>query len=129
MARKITTTKTGFDYLDNLTSDSERAQAFKNIRGHWNSLTQEERVKALDTYYTLIREKMREKGGLTTEQDAAREILNFDLPRAQQAAIEEAEKNGRYDFANELKRRRIGVDTFAIVLIDEETGEPINPPD
>ena len=70
---------------------------------------------------------MREKGGLITEQDAAKEILNVDLPRAQQEAIEEAEKNGRYDLANELKRRRIGVDTFAIVLIDEETGEPISP--
>ena len=127
MATTSKITKTGFDYLDNLSSDSERAEAFKNIREHWNSLTQEERVKALDTYYTLIREKMREKGGLITEQDAAREILNIDLPRAQQEAIEEAEKNGRYDLANELKRRRIGVDTFAIVLIDEETGEPISP--
>ncbi len=47
------------------------------------------------------------------------------MPRIKQEAIEEAEQNGRQDIADDLRRRRLGVDTFAILLFDEDTGKPI----
>jgi hypothetical protein len=51
--------------------------------------------------------------------------LNVDLPKLKQEAIEEAYRNDRPDIAQDLKRRRLGVDTFEIRLYDESTGKPI----
>jgi hypothetical protein len=64
---------------------------------------------------------MREHGGMITEREIANRLINEELPETVMAAIEEAEKNGRQDIAEDLKRRRIGIDTFEIVLIDEDT--------
>jgi hypothetical protein len=77
------------------------------------------------TYYEAIREKMKEKGGLITQEEAIREIINIDAPQAKEEAIEEAERNGRLDIANDLRRKRIGVDVLKIKLYDEDTGREI----
>jgi gentisate 1,2-dioxygenase len=117
--------KTGFDYIDNL-SKEERIQVFKNSREHWLSLTPEERTQSLDIFYTMIREKMKSKGGLITSDEAIKEIINIDMPLVKEKAIKEAEENGRFDIAEDLCQRKIGIDTFGIDLVfeDEEMGDP-----
>jgi hypothetical protein len=57
--------------------------------------------------------------------DVVREILNVDMPKQKQAAIEEAERNGRPDIAEDLRHKRLGVDLIEIRLFDESTGKEI----
>ena len=116
--------QTGFNYLDEL-SPEERTTVIKQTKEYWNSLSQEQRTAHLATYHEAIREKMKEKGGLITQDEAAKEIINEDIPQLKQEAIEEATRNGRLDIAHDLRRRRLGVDTLEIFLFDEDTGEPI----
>jgi Salt tolerance down-regulator len=112
--------KTGFDYIDNL-SKEDRIKAFNNVREHWLSLTPEERTQYLDDYYTAIREKMKSKSGLITHDEAIKEIINVDFPKIKEEAIKEAEQNGRFDIAEDLKRKeRFGIDYLATNLISEE---------
>jgi hypothetical protein len=119
--------KTGFNYFDDLTEEEQKL-ALKRHRQFWDSLTVEQRTKCFDTYYRMIREKRLEDPGRfmnMTDEDISREIVNIDLPKARRAAIEEAERNGRFDIAEDLRRRRVGVDTFAIHLFDESTGKQL----
>ena len=116
--------QTGFNYLDEL-SPEERTTVIKQTRAYWNSLTQEQRTAHLATYHEAIREKLKEKSGLITQEEAAREIINQDIPMAKEEAIKEAIRFGRLDIAHDLRLRRIGVDTLEIFLFDEDTGEPI----
>ncbi len=51
---------------------------------------------------------------MITQDQAIREILNVDFPKAKQEAIEEAERNGRFDIADDLRHRRFGFDAFTI---------------
>jgi hypothetical protein len=39
-----------------------------------------------------------------------REILNVDMPKLKQEAVEEAKRNGRFDIAADLRLWRLGVD-------------------
>jgi hypothetical protein len=108
--------KTGLTYLDEL-SKEERKQVFKNVREYWNSLTQEEQTRHYDIYYTAIREKKKADDGRlmnACDFDVMCEIINHDLPRIKQKAIQELEQNGEFAIAQDLRERRIGVDTFAI---------------
>ncbi|MDQ4066473.1 MAG: hypothetical protein M3114_02665 [Thermoproteota archaeon] len=119
--------KTGINYLDEL-SPQERTQVFKQAKEHWNSLTAEQRTEHLAEYYKTIREKKRADGGRlmnVPDIDVVREILNVDMPKQKQAAIEEAERNGRPDIAEDLRRKRLGVDVLEIKLYDQDTGKEI----
>jgi hypothetical protein len=119
--------KTGINYLDEL-SPQERTQVFKQAKEHWNSLTVEQRTEHLAEYYKAIREKKRADGGRlmnVPDIDVVREILNVDMPKQKQAAIEEAERNGRPDIAEDLRHKRLGVDLIEIRLFDESTGKEI----
>jgi hypothetical protein len=73
----------------------------------------------------MLRQEQREHGGMIKNIVAVNEFFSRDLPAAQAAVVKEAEHNGRLDIAADLKRRRFGVDTFEIILIDEDTGDPI----
>jgi len=114
---------TGFNYLDEL-SDEERALVFKQTKEFWDSLTVEQRSEYYDAYYTAIREKRRSNpllmNNFVRDTEVAREILNVDLPKVKQEAIAEADRNNNLLIAEDLRRRRIGVDTFAIEIIEEE---------
>jgi hypothetical protein len=119
--------KTGVNYIDEL-SPQERAQVFKQAKEHWNSLTVEQRTEHLAKYYKAIREKKRADGGRlmnVPDIDVVREILNVDMPKQKQAAIEEAERNGRPDIAEDLRHKRLGVDVLEIKLYDQDTGKEI----
>jgi hypothetical protein len=119
--------KTGINYLDEL-SPQERAQVFMQAKEHWNSLTVEQRTEHLAKYYKTIREKKRADGGRlmnVPDIDVVREILNVDMPKQKQAAIEEAERNGRPDIAEDLRHKRLGVDVLEIKLYDQDTGKEI----
>ncbi len=61
---------------------------------------------------------------MITGKQAVNELFDKDLPAALAAAIEEAENNGRADIANDLRCRRICIDTFEIDLLDEAMGKP-----
>jgi hypothetical protein len=101
---------------------------FKQAKEHWNSLTVEQRTEHLAEYYKAIREKKRADGGRlmnVPDIDVVREILNVDMPKQKQAAIEEAERNGRPDIAEDLRHKRLGVDLIEIRLFDESTGKEI----
>ncbi len=51
--------------------------------------------------------------------EAVKRILEY-------GAIKQAEQNRRREIADDLKRRRrLGVDTFAVLLFDEGTDKPI----
>ncbi len=41
-----------------------------------------------------------------------REILNVDMPKLKQEAVEEAKRNGRFDIAADLRLWCLGVDTL-----------------
>jgi hypothetical protein len=116
--------QTGFNYLDEL-SPEERSTVIKQTREYWNSLTVEQRTAHLATYYEAIRNKIKEKSGLITQEEAIKEIINVDIPLAKEEAIEELTRNGRLDVAHDLRRRRLGIDTLEIFLFDQDTGEPI----
>jgi hypothetical protein len=116
--------KTGLDLYDNL-SPEERRVAIRNARLYLQSLTPEQRAQNLDGWYSYVREQKRQYGDMITEREIANRLINEELPETVMAAIEEAEKNGRQDIAADLKRRRIGIDTFEIDLVDEDTGEPV----
>jgi hypothetical protein len=114
--------KTGLKYLDEF-SKEERKQAFKNMREYWSTLTPEQQTQHFDTYYTVIREKKKENDGRlmnASDFDVMREVINVDLPKVRENAILEAEKNGRLDIAQDLRERRIGLDTFAINIVEED---------
>jgi hypothetical protein len=106
---------TGFTYLDGL-SPKQRTEVFRKEKHHWNSLTVEERTQCLSDCYELIREKMKSKNGLITQEQAVKEIINVDFPVALQEAIEEADRNHDLQLAQELRKRHFGIDTFAIKL-------------
>ena len=117
--------KTGLTYLDEL-SKEERKQAFKNVREYWSSLTPEERTHSLDVYYTLIRENKKANCWRlmnVSDFDIMREIINVDLPKVKEETIKELEQHGRFDIAQDLRERRIGVDTFAIKFIVDDDNE------
>ena len=119
--------KTGINYLDGV-SPQERAQVFNQAKEHWNSLTVGQRTEHLAKYYKTIREKKRADGGRlmnVPDIDVVRKILNVDMPKQKQAAIEEAEGNGRPDIAEDLRHKRLGVDLIEIRLFDEDTGKEI----
>jgi hypothetical protein len=115
---------TGIDMLDNL-SPEDRKLAIENSKKQWQSLTPEQKVMHLDLYYAMLQQEQREHGGMITNIDAVNEFLSKDLPAAQAAAVKEAEHNGRLDIEADLKRRRFGVHTFEIILIDEDKGDSI----
>ncbi len=76
----------------------------------------------------IIEKKKRADGGRlmnVPDIDVIREILNVDMPKQKQAAIEEAERNGRPDTAEDLRHKRLGVDLLEIRLFDEDTGKEI----
>jgi acyl-CoA reductase-like NAD-dependent aldehyde dehydrogenase len=114
----------GINFLDRL-SNEDRKLAIENSAKHWQSLTPEQKAERLYLYYAMLRQKQREHGGMITTMDAVNEFFDKDLPAEVQGAIEEAEQNGRFNIAAELRSRRFGVDTFEIILVDEDTGEPI----
>lgn len=99
---------------------SERKHAFENARQFHNSLTEEQRVQHLEVYYRMIREKRKANPLLMhkgiSDEETIREIINVDIPRIKQEAIEEAIRNGRPDIANDLRRRRLGVDTLNEII-------------
>jgi hypothetical protein len=101
---------------------------FKQAKEHWNSLTMEQRTEHLAKYYKTIREKKRADGGRlmnVPDIDIVREILNVDMPKQKQAAIEEAERNGRPDITEDLRHKRLSVDVLEIKLYDQDTGKEI----
>jgi hypothetical protein len=61
--------KTGINYLDELDPE-EQAGVLKRSKQFWDSLTVEERARNLNAYYTMIREKMKSKGGMITKEEA-----------------------------------------------------------
>jgi hypothetical protein len=61
-----------------------------------------------------------------SDAEVIREILNVDLPKAKEEAIEEADRKNNLLLAEDLHRRRIGVDTFEIRLYDESGGKLID---
>ena len=76
----------------------------------------------------IIEKKKRQGGGRlmnVPDIDVVREILNVDMPKQKQAAIEEAERNGRPDIAEDLRHKRLGVDVLEIKLYDQDTGKEI----
>jgi hypothetical protein len=54
-------------------------------------------------------------------------MINVDAVKAKEEAIAEAEKLGRFDIAQDLRRRKLGVDTFHITInnVDDE-GETVS---
>ena len=76
----------------------------------------------------IIEKKKRQGGGRlmnVPDIDVVREILNVDMPKQKQAAIEEAERNGRPDIAEDLRHKRLGVDVLEIKLYDQDMGKEI----
>ncbi len=71
----------------------------------------------------MIREKIKQHGGMITEKEAIREFCNVDFPRSLEAAAQEMEQAGYLDIARDIRQRRWGVDTFALEIIDDE-GQP-----
>jgi hypothetical protein len=57
-----------------------------------------------------IREKMRAKGGLITQEQAIREIANVDIPAEKEWLGENMWKGGNIQLAEELKKIGLGVD-------------------
>jgi hypothetical protein len=113
------------DLYDNL-SPEERRIAIRNAKLYFRSLTPEQRAQNWELWRSYVREQRRlYDDDMITEREIANRLINEELPETVMAAIEEAEKNGRQDIAEDLKRRRFGIDTFEIVLTDEDTGEPI----
>lgn len=67
---------------------------------------------------------MKSKGGLITHYEAIKEIINVNFPKIKEEAIKKAEQNGRFDIAEDLKRKeRFGIDYVATNLISEEEEE------
>jgi hypothetical protein len=88
---------------------------YSKNKGFWGSLSQEERTAHFKTHYRLIREKkLSDPDKFMKDEDAVREILNLDLPRAEEEAIQEAIRNGRPNIDKDLHKHRIGVGTFEI---------------
>ena len=61
-------------------------------------------------YYTKIREKMRAKGGLITQEQAIREIANMDIPAEKEWFGENMWKGGNIQLVKELQNIRLDVD-------------------
>lgn len=90
-------------------------------------------------YYTKIREKMRAKDGLITQEQAVREIANVDIPVEKERFVENIPNGGNIQLAEELKKIRLGVHdvdrldmlTQHFVVVDnddedEEKGEEVS---
>ena len=68
--------------------------------------------------------KTKSKGGLITHDEAIKEIINVNFPKIKEEAIKKAEQNGRFDIAEDLKRKeRFGIDYVATNLLSEEEEE------
>jgi hypothetical protein len=62
-------------------------------------MTTDQRTELLDVYYSAIREKKLEDPDRfmnMSEYNIMREILNVDMPRALQEAIEEGDRHNNY---------------------------------
>jgi hypothetical protein len=125
--------KTGIKYIDELTP-TERRLFEKRTQELILSLTPEQRVQSLDRFYTAIRKKIREKGGLITQDEAIRQIMNVDIPNQLEQTLKDISKNDP-DVAARLRSNISGVDLFTSLTdqADKELAaiikrwEPVDP--
>lgn len=101
--------KTGYDFLDRL-SKKEQIELKRKYQAHLDSLTPEQRVESLNLHYQSIRKKMKSKGGLITQEQALKEIINVDAPRIIEEIAADFEQGGYFHIANKLRAKRFGVD-------------------
>ena len=111
---------TGINFLDRLNPE-DRKLAMANAKKHWDSLTPEQKVEHMSELYAMVREKMRQHGGVMTQQGAIKDFLNNDLSCSVEAAAHEMEHVGYFDIARNLQETRWGVDKFAIEIIDDKS--------
>jgi hypothetical protein len=112
---------TGFNYLDDL-SDEQLADYLQRFEQHWNSLSPARRKEHFEAYYEAIKGKRKSdpKFMNMSQEDIMREILNVDMPRQHQLAIEEAEREGRHRDAELLRSKRPGIDYFTLEIHGRE---------
>jgi hypothetical protein len=116
--KTITKKATGINLIDSFSPQDRKLQR-RNAGVWWQSLTHERRVEVLQELKQMIREKIKQHGGMITEKEAIREFLNVDFPRSLEAAAQEMEQAGYLEIARDIRQRRWCVDTFELEVIDD----------
>jgi len=113
---------TGINYLDELSPEDQR-EALKNIEEFRASLTEEQRMQRLQDSFEIIKQIRKEEPELTanlSDIEIAKAFVNsHHLEQMKQEMIEILERNGAHDAAQDLKKRRLGIDTLSVEFINE----------
>ena len=131
MAKDKDHKRTGIDLIDNLTPQ-ERRDLKAKLQQHFDSLSHQEKIEHMNLMHDLIREKMRQHGGMISKEDAIKEYLNEDFPEIVEQTASDVERTaaetgdiGYMHIANNIRKTRWGVDAFDIKVNLVNDDQPV----
>jgi predicted nuclease with TOPRIM domain len=115
----------GIDLIDNLTPQ-ERKELKAKLQQHFDSLSQDEKIEHMNLMHDLIREKLRQHGGMISKQDAINQYHNEHFPIIIKEGLQYIEARARtikdLKLVQDLKKAEWRTKHFDFDIIEDDEG-------